>query len=195
MMKNRISINRFKTLKKLCYFCATKKDKMKKVIFVGLLFGIISCQQDKIGFVDNVDLMDKYQEKIDIETRYKAKSASFNKKRDSVSQAFQLEAQAFQTKSQGMSTKKAQEEYGLLQQRGQFMGQQLQQEEQQIQLESQTEMDSLVSKVKKEIKAYGKANGYTYILSGGDGGSVLYGQDVNDLTDAILKILNDKYKK
>ena len=57
---------------------------MKKVIFVAMLFGLISCQQDKIGFVDNVGLMDKYQEKIDIETRYKAKTASFNKKRDSV---------------------------------------------------------------------------------------------------------------
>lgn len=142
-----------------------------------------------------MNLMDKYQEKMDIEARYKTKTASLNKKRDSVSQAFQLEAQAFQAKAQSMPTKKAQEEYGLLQQRGQFMGQQLQQEEQQLQLQGQTEMDSLVNKVKEEIEVFGKANGYTYILGGGDGGSVLYGKEVNDLTDAILKILNDKYKK
>jgi outer membrane protein len=56
-------------------------------------------------------------------------------------------------------------------------------------------MDSLVKKVKKEIKAYGEANGYTYILGGGDGGSVIYGDETNDVTDAILKILNDKYEK
>ena len=56
-------------------------------------------------------------------------------------------------------------------------------------------MDSIVSKVKDEIKEYGEANGYTYILGGGEGGSVLYGQDANDLTEQILKILNDKYKK
>ncbi|MBT8181393.1 MAG: OmpH family outer membrane protein, partial [Eudoraea sp.] len=90
---------------------------------------------------------------------------------------------------------KAQEEYGLLQQRGQFIGQQLQQEEQQMQSEGQTEMDSLISRVKKEISGYGKSNGYTYILSGGEGGSVLYGTDTKDLTQDILKILNDKYKK
>jgi outer membrane protein len=94
-----------------------------------------------------------------------------------------------------MSQKKAQEEYGLIQQRGQFMGQQLQQEEQQMQAAGQVEMDTVVSKVKKEIKAYGKSNGYTYILGGGDGGSVLYGTDAQDLTEEILKILNDKYKK
>jgi len=56
-------------------------------------------------------------------------------------------------------------------------------------------MDSLVSKVKREVKAYGKANGFSYVLGGGDGGSVLYGTDANDLTEDILKILNDKYKK
>jgi len=159
------------------------------------LIAAVACEQNKIGFVDNVKLMDGYQEKIDIEARYKVKAEALNKKRDSISQAFQLEAQAFQTKAQSMAQDKAQEEYGVLQQRGQFIGQQLQQEEQQMQSEGQTEMDSLISKVKKEINGYGKSNGYTYILSGGEGGSVLYGTDTKDLTQDILKILNDKYKK
>ncbi len=168
---------------------------MKKLIFIGLLMGMVSCQQDKIGFIDNIELMDKYQEKIDIEAKYQSKNATFTKRRDSISQAFQIEAQAFQTKAQSMSQKKAQEEYELLQQRGQFMGQQLQQQEQALQLEGRTEMDSLVSKVRKEIEAYGKSNGYTYILGGGEGGSVLYGNDAKDLTSEILKLLNDNYKK
>lgn len=168
---------------------------MKKIVLAMFLIAAVACEQNKIGFVDNVKLMDGYQEKIDIEDRYKVKAEVLNKKRDSISQAFQLEAQAFQTKAQSMAQDKAQEEYGLLQQRGQFIGQQLQQEEQQMQSEGQTEMDSLISKVKREINGYGKSNGYTYILSGGEGGSVLYGTDTKDLTQDILKILNDKYKK
>ena len=56
-------------------------------------------------------------------------------------------------------------------------------------------MDSIVSQVKKEIKAYGKKNGYSYILGGGEGGSVLYGTETNDLTEEIVKLLNDNYKK
>ncbi|NNL03532.1 MAG: OmpH family outer membrane protein [Eudoraea sp.] len=168
---------------------------MKKIVLAMFLIAAVACEQNKIGFVDNVKLMDGYQEKIDIEARYQVKAEALNKKRDSISQAFQLEAQAFQTKAQSMAQDKAQEEYGLLQQRGQFIGQQLQQEEQQMQSEGQTEMDSLISRVKKEISGYGKSNGYTYILSGGEGGSVLYGTDTKDLTQDILKILNDKYKK
>ena len=164
---------------------------MKKLLAVCGLLAITACQQQKIGYIDNTRLMDAYQEKVEVEARFKEKVEALAKKRDSISKAFQLEAQEFQIKAQKMSQKKAQEEYGLMQQRGQFMGQQLQQEELQLQTKGQSEMDSLVSKVKKEIKAYGKANGYTYIL--GDG--VLYGQEADDLTDALVKLLNDKYKK
>jgi outer membrane protein len=167
---------------------------MKKIVLAILLITAVACEQNKIGFVDNVTLMDGYQEKIDMEGRYKIKAEALNKKRDSISQAFQLEAQAFQTKAQSMPQTKAQEEYGLLQQKGQFIGQQLQQEEQQMQSEGQVEMDSLINKVKKEITSFGKSNGFTYILSGGEGGSVLYGTDAKDLTQDILKILNEKYK-
>jgi outer membrane protein len=168
---------------------------MKKLVLALVFFGILSCQQEKIGFVDNVKLMDTYKEKLDIEAVFKKRSEKFTKKRDSISQAFQMEAQAFQAKAQKLSQDKAQEEYGQLQQRSQFIGQQLQQEEQELQLKGQTEMDSLVSKVKEEIKIYGKANGYSFILSGGDGGSVLYGTEANDITDAIVKILNENYNK
>lgn len=168
---------------------------MKKILLVLAVLGMASCQQEKIGYVDNVKLMDEYQEKMDVEAKFKTKLEALAKKRDSISQAFQLEAQAFQIKAQKMSQKKAQEEYGLMQQKGQVMGQQLQQEDQQLQAAGQVEMDSIVSKVKKQIKAFGKAQGYTYILGGGDGGSVLYGTDANNLTDNILKILNEEYKK
>lgn len=168
---------------------------MKKIVLAVVFITIISCQQEKIGFVDNVKLMDTYKEKLDIEARFKTKSEAFTKKRDSISQAFQLEAQDFQSRAQKLAQAKAQEEYSLLQQRSQFIGQQLQQEEQQLQMQGQTEMDSLVSKIKREIKTYGKTNGYSFILSGGDGGSVLYGTDTKNVTDEIVKILNDNYKK
>ncbi|MGB7395092.1 MAG: OmpH family outer membrane protein [Pricia sp.] len=168
---------------------------MKKIIAVCIFLGLASCQQAKIGYVDNVKLMDEYQEKIDVESEFRKKTEALGKKRDSISQAFQAEAQAFQTEAEKMSETKAQEQYGQMQQRGQMIGQQLQQEEQQLQASGQTEMDSIVGRVKDEIETYGKANGYTYILGGGDGGSVLYGTDANDLTEELVKILNDKYKK
>ncbi|WP_375325898.1 OmpH family outer membrane protein [Flagellimonas sp. GZD32] len=167
---------------------------MKKLIVFAIALTALACQQNKIGYVDSIKLLDEYQEKADMEAKYKVKADAMSKKRDSISQSFQMELQAFQAKAEKMSQQSAQEEYGQLQQRGQFIGQQLQQEEQQLQQTSQAQMDTLVKKVKKEIQDYGKANGYTYILGGGDGGAVLYGDDAQDLTDVILKILNEKYE-
>lgn len=168
---------------------------MKKYLAVFAILLAFSCQQQKFGFVDNVELMDAYQEKIDVEERYKVKLDALNQKRDSISQAFQIEAQDFQNRAERMSSANAQKEYDLLQQRGQFMAQQLQLEEQQLQQLGQAEMDSVVDRVKDEIEAYGKANNYNYIFGGGEGGTVLYGQETDDLTEALIEILNEKYKQ
>lgn len=172
-----------------------KMKKMKKIILGLVLLTTVACQQEKIGYVDNVKLMNEYQEKIDIEARFKIKADALTKKRDSISQAFQIEAQAFQSKAQSMPQQQAQEEYAAFQQKGQFIGQQLQQEDQQLQASGQVEMDSVISNVKKEIEAYGKANGFSYILGGGEGGSVLFGTEKNNLTDDVIKMLNEKYKE
>ncbi|MGA9270156.1 MAG: OmpH family outer membrane protein, partial [Lutimonas sp.] len=85
---------------------------------------------------------------------------------------------------------KAQEAFGILQQKGQMMGQQLQQEEQQIQQMGQMKMDSVVAEVRKTIQEYGAANGYRFILTGGEGGSVLYGDEASDITEQVLSQLN-----
>lgn len=167
---------------------------MKKLIVLAIAITAMACEQNKIGYVDSVKIMEDYQEKIDVDARFQTKAQAMTRKRDSISQAFQEELQQFQTKAQSLSQQNAQEQYAELQQRGQRIGQQLQQEEQQLQQKSQAELDTLVRKVKKEIRAYGKSNGYTYILGGGDGGSVIYGDDAKDVTNEILKILNDKYE-
>lgn len=168
---------------------------MKKLLGLAAILVLSSCQQHKIGFVDYAGLMDGYQRKMDLESNYQSRAQAYARKRDSISQSFQLEAQALQTRTRDMPQQKAQEEFTTLQQRGQIIGQQLQQEEQLMQQSGQQKMDSLITEVKARIQEYGKANGYTYILAGGEGGTVLYGDESEDITEAILKLLNEEYKK
>lgn len=169
---------------------------MRKIVLAAMVLLIVSCQeQQKIGYVDNVKMMEDYQEKKDFDGKYEIINTAFAKKKDSISQVFQIEMQGFQIKAQKMKESKAQEEYAGIQQRAQQMGQILQQEEQALMSTAQVELDSMVSMVKKQIKTYGETNKYNYILGGGDGGSVLYGTEANDLTAEIVKTLNDKYTK
>jgi outer membrane protein len=170
---------------------------MKNIFIVVLAIAtLVSCEQSlKTGFIDNSEVINKYQEKLDIEAKYKAKIDAFQKRTDSTTKAFQIEAQAFQAKAQTLPEAQAQQEYQALSQKQQVLQQQIQFEEQQIQQGSQVEIDSLISKVKDFVSDYGKNNGYTYIFGSNEGGSVMYGAKENEVTQIILDALNAAYTK
>lgn len=182
----------------LCYFCAHSKNKpMKKIIYVALAMLIFaSCEKPKkIAFVDNGTIINDFEEKKDLESRFQSKEEAFRKKADSVGLAFQTEVQTTQAKAQKSSQRKAQELMAGLQQKQQQLQQQMQVEQQQLAQEFQTEIDSVISKVKTFVKEYGKTNGYTYILGTSDAAAtVMYGAEENDLTQTILDALNKEYK-
>ena len=177
-------------------FAKIKKQMKKFILGAFALLTLASCEQQKIVYIDNGEVINEYQEKKDIEEKYKAKDEAFKKRTDSLGQAFQLEAQKFQLDAQKMSQKKAQEKYQELSQKQQLLQQQLQFEQQQITQAFQTEIDSTIIKVKNFVKDYGKKNGYTYILGTSDAAaSVLYGTDENDLSQTIVDALNAEYNK
>jgi len=157
----------------------------------------MSCQnQKKIAFVDNGKMINEYQEKKDIEEKFTQKELAFQKRADSIGKAFQLEAQEVQLKASAMPQNKQQEQYQVLGQKQKMLQQQIQFEQQQMQQAYQTEIDSVISKVKVFVKEYGKNNGYTYILGTSDNAaSVLYGAEENDLSQIMIDALNAKYKK
>ena len=54
---------------------------------------------------------------------------------------------------------------------------------------------NIVNKVIGFVKDYGMSNNFNYILGSNEAGSVLYGDDAMDLTQEILKSLNEAYSK
>ena len=167
---------------------------MKKLILTGVALLALTACTDKVAFVDNSKLLNDYQEKKDIEAKLKGQISAYERKRDSISMAFQTEARAFDAQAKTLPQNVAQKKYNELMQKSQILQQHLQQEEQKIQMESQTQMDSLLSKVKKNINEYGKQKGYTFILGANDGGSVLYGTEKKDITKEVTEYLNNQYK-
>ena len=173
---------------------------MKNIFYLAVIaMSLFSCQNQKIGFVDNGTIINDYQEKKDVEAKFQQKEESFRKRADSISQVFQAEAQNTQAEAQQLAKnnnrEKAEELMSGLQQKQQMLQQQMQYEQQQLTKEFQTQIDSLIVKVKDYVKDYGKTNGYTYILGTSDAGaSVMYGTDENDLTKVVLEALNAEYE-
>jgi outer membrane protein len=166
------------------------------VLAIIVILTFASCQQSqKIGFVDNSKLINEYQEKIDIQDKLQAKIKTYEAKRDSIRQAFQLEINEAELKSRKMSQADLQKLSQELQQKDQIIAKRDQFEQQQIAQESQAKNDSLIKKVRNFVKDYGTKNGYDFILGSNEAGSVMYGKEANDLTQVILDALNAAYKK
>ncbi len=177
-----------------------KNMSKKALLIIALSVSIVSCNKTaevkevKTAYVDTSLLMKQYTEAKDLEAKYKAKSEEKGKQLESEINRFKQDAANFQSQAQANGQAWAQQKGAELQKREQQLGQAQQALSQQLQQESSVEMDTLVSGVKKFIKAYGKEKGYAYIYGTGDAASILYAEEKFDITKDIIKLLNDKYK-
>lgn len=174
---------------------------MKKVlVIIALSISVIACDKKaevkevKTAYVDTSELMKEYTEAKDLEAKYKAQADEKGRQLEAEINRFKQEAANFQSQAQANGQAWAQQKGAELQKREQQLGYAQQQLSQQLQQESGKEMDSLVSGVKKFIKAYGKEKGYSYIFGTGDVASVLYAEDKYNITKELIKALNEKYK-
>lgn len=174
---------------------------MKKVIAIlALSVTVLSCNQSstsgeyKTAYIDTSKLMEESTEAKDIEAKYKAKAEEMGAELKVEATKLEGEKNTFQANAQKNGQVWAQQKYSELQQREQQLQYAQQGMLQQLQGESGKEMDSLVTKLKKVFKDYGKEKGFDYIYGTGEAATVLYAKDSYDITKDVLKIVNDKYK-
>ena len=179
----------------------TSINQMKKIIAVIALSTILfSCNQTststaiKTAYIDTSKLMEESTEAKDIEAKYKAKAEEMGAELKVEGTKLEGEKNSFQANAQKNGQVWAQQKYAELQQREQQLQYAQQGMLQQLQGESGKEMDSLVTKLKKVFKEYGKEKGFDYIYGTGEAATVLYAKDSYDITKDLTKIINDKYK-
>ncbi len=137
----------------------------KIVVIIAISISIVSCdkkvaefKEAKTAYVDTSELMKEYTATKDLDAKYKAKGEEKGRQLEAEINRFKQEAQNFQAQAQANGQAWAQQKGAELQRREQQLAQAQQALAQQLQQEGGTEMDSLVSNVKKTIKAYGKEN-------------------------------------
>ncbi len=168
---------------------------MKKMILIALIaVMLISCNDQKTAYVDNTILFEEYKEMQDVEADFSSRSNAVRQELDSVSRVFQQEVQEYQEEMNDLSNAEREEREQELMQKQQMIQQQQQSVGGQLQQESQAVMDSVINNVKDYIEEYGKENGYTYIF-GSDNSNIMYAEEGRDITDEILKELNERYSQ
>lgn len=67
--------------------------------------------------------------------------------------------------------------------------------EQQAQRENQRLTQAVLAEINAYLKQYGKQQGYTFILGATESGNIVYAADEADITEAVLKGLNEQYDR
>lgn len=176
---------------------------MKKLLsIVAVSVTLISCQQTptskaefKTGYIDTSVLLEKYEKFKDENEKFKVKSEETGRPLETKGRQLQAEKDAFQRNAQANGQAWAQQKYAELQQREQQILQERDQVLAQIQAEGGKLQDTLIIQVKKYIREFGKKQKFDYIFTTSDDmPTVIYAKDSYNLTDKLLKELNDQYK-
>jgi outer membrane protein len=168
---------------------------MKKLIIIAITFVLISCNQNKIAYIDVEVLMKDYEATKALELALKAKQEKMAQELDSIGAPFQLKVQEYYKNASKMSTKKRTETENALQQEQQFIQSKQQQASQILQLENQDKSELLTKRVDSFVADYAKLKGYNLILGTSGKGTVLFGDETLNVTAEILEILNLDYSK
>jgi outer membrane protein len=169
---------------------------MKKLLllFVGILL-LTSCQKEpKTAFVKTETIFKEYKGIKKQEEVFKQQQEAFSKKYDSMVKEWQKEVMDFQQKLPKMSPKKAQKKDQELYQKQQIIQQMQQEESARLTAEMQQKTDSIIDLVYEFFNKYGKQNGYKYIYGKNSSGALMYGDAQSDITDAVLKALNEAFE-
>jgi outer membrane protein len=140
----------------------------------------------KIGYVNLAKLFDDYQRTKDSErtltqkgeqkeAQLKGQAGELKKMRDSLellnAQARETKVKELEEKSDALQQLKTRAERDLVRERNQAA-------------------KTILDEIERVVTEYAKANNFTLLI---DQRSLLYGQDGYDVTDTLLKLLNDRY--
>ena len=174
----------------------------KSFIIIALALSVLACNKEtqqenkefKTAYVDTSKMMEEYTEAKDVQEKFKAKSEEEARKLEVQEANFKADVDYFQKNMQANGQAWAQQKGAELEKRQQQLQYLAQNVGQSLQAAHAKEMDTLVKSVKQFIKDYGKEKGYDYVYATGETVSILYAKDQYDITDEVIKLLNEKYK-
>lgn len=149
----------------------------------------------KIAYFDIDSLQDKYQYFKDVSGDLKSKEAGINSQLNSLQDSYQKRLRELQEKSATMTQSEgeaAQREYVQMQQKYQQRQMALEQDLKKQQLDM---MSTVRNKIENYLKEYNRERGYAFILSYEPGFMLYYRDSLYDITNDVIKGLNDEYKK
>jgi outer membrane protein len=154
--------------------------------------------ETKIAFVNTDTLLAKYDfaktTRKDLDTKGRLIESDLRNRQGNLQNA----VISFQNSAATMTQQKIEETRQSLAMKEQELRQYQQSQELEFAKEEQKLMEKLRDNLNEFVKKYAEANGYTYVLAyskANPGVGLMYGVPTSDITEEVLKGLNEEYKE
>ena len=168
---------------------------MKKLLVIAFAIVLSSCTQTKVAYIDVETIMKEYEAATALETEFLARQQEMATELEGLQAPFQAKVQEYYKNVETMSAAKRAEAEQALQQEQQMIQGRQQQVSQQLQQENQEKSEVLIKRIDSLVAVYSKTKGFNLVLGTQGNGTVMYGDDALNVTEDVIRTLNEDYAK
>lgn len=150
-------------------------------------------QQKRIAVVRSNAIIHGYTAMKDAQERYDNKQKAWHTSVATLENELQTEVESFRAVYASLSKEEMQKREQTLEQKRSHYVQYTQALQEKAAKEEQDMMQSVFNQINSFVEEYGRQHGYDIILGTTSAGNVLYGTPSVDITDDVLKALNNSY--
>lgn len=163
------------------------------IVLVILLGAYTFSVQKKIAYVRSADLVNGYLGMKEVQNKYQENVQVWQGNVDTLKFDFQRAIDKYNAEATGLSQNERAEREKYLQQLQQNLTQYSVAIEQKAKEEDEKLTQGVLNQINSQVEAYAQKEGYDIILGTTLVGSLLYAEEGIDITDQLLKELNNAY--
>ncbi|MDP2388373.1 MAG: OmpH family outer membrane protein [Bacteroidota bacterium] len=158
-------------------------------VALSLLLNNTLFNQQKTGWISLPGVFNKFEYKAELEKKFKMSEEARKKIVDSL----ELNVKILYKTIQATNSPSAELNAKFELQRDAFLEKKEQLEAENLNMRNDFN-NQILTQLNQYVKDYGKENNYKIILGAEGNGSLMYGNEADDLTEEILVYINEKYK-
>ncbi len=169
---------------------------MASVTLLGLvgIYYLHFSGKPKVGFVRSNELVYGYEGMKDAQFLQESKSREYKSNFDTLQSDFQKALSQYNLGLSGFSKEEKQEKERMLAMQQQNLKKYSESIQQSISESDQSLTQGILTQINSFVEEYAKKHGYSLIFGTTTSGNILYGEPAMDVTQDVLKQLNENYK-
>lgn len=162
-------------------------------ILSGLNFYLLLSSQKKMAFVRSEELVYNFKGTKEARVKYDNEKQQWQSNLDTLQADFERSLRQFEKNLTSLSpAERREEEQKLSIQQEQLLQYKQAIEEKAYQRDEEI-MQGVLNQINAFVEEYGKENNYDLIMGTTRSGNILYGREGIDITDELIKLINDQY--